>query len=186
MKSKTRNSSHSWLEGIALNFNLSLMLLFFIILSSCKWDDTVRADNMNNSEETSEMYKHLTSNNYVSDIVKHPAFKGFSEMLLPRDDNSNYYNTQLGNVGSLMPYHGHVDPDIVVGSINHMIDEVNEGKKIFYDFYTEQQKVEDRAKEFTGLFLLQGKAECTICHCLSRRRVSMSVPFMKDFRLHWK
>jgi acetyl esterase/lipase len=55
-----------------------------------------------------------------------------------------------------MPYHGHVDPAIVLGALNHMIDEVKEGKTIFYDLYTEQQKQKDPAKKFTGLFFFRG------------------------------
>jgi hypothetical protein len=68
--------------------------------------------------------------------VNHPAFVGFGKYILPRDDNTYYYDTPLNNVRLLLPYHSHVDPDIVVGAINHMIDEINDGKTIFYDFYT--------------------------------------------------
>jgi acetyl esterase/lipase len=105
------------------------------------------------------MDNHLTVNSNVSDIVNHPAFKGFGELLLPRDDNSGYYNTQLRNVGSLMPYHSHVEPDIVVGVINHMIDEVDDGRTIFYDFYTTEQKQQNPDKENTGLFFFRGNPE---------------------------
>jgi acetyl esterase/lipase len=38
-----------------------------------------------------------------------------------------------------------------------MIDEIKDGKTIFYDFYTEQQKQEDPTKESTGLFFFRGK-----------------------------
>ena len=33
----------------------------------------------------------LTANSYVRDIINHPAFKGFGECLLPRNDNSAYF-----------------------------------------------------------------------------------------------
>lgn len=102
------------------------------------------------------MYDHLTSTNRVGDIVNHPAFKGFGEMLLPRDDNSGYYNTQLLNVGSIMPYHQNVKPEVVVGALNHMIDVVNDGQTIFYDFYTDGQKQDDPGKQNTGLFFYRG------------------------------
>lgn len=101
---------------------------------------------------------HLTTNDYVRDIVNHPAFKGFGELILPWDDNTDYYDTRLNQVGSLMPYHSRVNPDIVVGTLNHMIDEVNAGKTIFYDFYTERQKQEDPARNSTGVFFYRGKA----------------------------
>lgn len=56
-----------------------------------------------------------------------------------------------------MPYHNNVDPDTVVGAINHIIDEVGDGKTIFYDLYTKQQKQEDPTKESTGLFFFRGE-----------------------------
>ena len=43
-------------------------------------------------------------------------------------------------------------------AVNRLIDDVNGGKAVFYDFYTETQKREDSAKEATGLFFFQGKA----------------------------
>jgi acetyl esterase/lipase len=100
---------------------------------------------------------HLTTNNCVLDIINHPAFGGFAERLLPRDDNSSSYETRLSNISSLMPYHQNVNPDDVVNTLNYMIDEVNGGKTIFYDFYTGEQKQNDPAKAFTGLFFFRGK-----------------------------
>jgi acetyl esterase/lipase len=100
---------------------------------------------------------HLTTNHSIRDLVDHPAFKGFAELLLPWDDNATYYDTRLSNVGSLMPYHSHVDPDVVVGALNHMIDEAAVGRTIFYDFYSEKQKKEDPAKNSTGLSFYRGK-----------------------------
>ena len=35
---------------------------------------------------------------------------------------------RLRNVGSLLPYHSHVDPRTVVSALNRMIDDVNNGK----------------------------------------------------------
>jgi acetyl esterase/lipase len=58
-----------------------------------------------------------------------------------------------------MPYHSHVEPDVVVGAINHMIDEVNGGKTIFYDFYNNEQKRQDPGKENTGLFFFRGNRD---------------------------
>ena len=105
--------------------------------------------------ENGKMNNHLKTNNYVRDIVIHPAFKGFGELLLPVDNNSGYYNTMLSDIGPLMPYHSHVEPDIIVGALNHMIDEVNAGKTIFYDFCTDEQKSQDPGKRFTGLFFFR-------------------------------
>jgi acetyl esterase/lipase len=101
-------------------------------------------------------YAHLSTAGSVRDIVEHPAFKGFSQLILPREHDTRHLDTPLSNVRLLMPYHGHVDPQTVVGALNYMIDEVNNGKTVFYDFYTEEQKREDPAKENTGLFFYRG------------------------------
>jgi acetyl esterase/lipase len=112
---------------------------------------------LNQEKNEIEGYPHLTTTDSVRHIVDHTAFIGFGNYILPWDDNTAYYDTPLNNVGSLMPYHNHVDPDIVVGAINHMVDEINDGKTIFYDFYTEQEKQEDPSKEATGLFFFREK-----------------------------
>ncbi len=132
--------------------HLSLVLFFIAFLLSCA------PNNFNEIKGDSEkkfMDTHLTADNYVRDIVNHPAFKGFGDLLLPWDDNSDYYNTRLVNVGSLMPYHSNVRTDIVLSAVNHLIDEVDNSKTIFYN-YTEQQKKEDPDKRNTGLFFYRG------------------------------
>lgn len=140
-----------------------IVILLMSILLNYSNKDVIRTGNntiqSEYSEDSIDMYGHLTVNNYISDIVNHPAFKGFGELLLPRDNNSGSYNTKLRDVGSLMPYHSHVNPDEVVDALNYMIDEVNKGKKIFYDFYTDEQKQQDPAKKNTGLFFFRGKTE---------------------------
>lgn len=102
---------------------------------------------------------HLTTSHFVRDIVNHPIFKGFGELLLTRDNNSSYYDTPISNIRSLMPYHGHVRPDDVVGALNRMIDDVNNNRQIFYDIYTDRQKQDDAAKINTGLFFYRGKPD---------------------------
>ena len=102
-------------------------------------------------------FDHLTTHDTVRDIVNRPAFKGFSRLILPGDNNAYHDDTPLNNVRSLMPYHSHVDPDMVVAALNYMIDEVRDGKKIFFDLYTERQKRKDPSKKFTGLFFFPGE-----------------------------
>ena len=63
----------------------------------------------------------------------------------------------LRNIGSLLPYHSHVDAGTVVGALNHMIDDVNNGNTVFHDFYEENEKKEQPTKSNTGLFFFRGK-----------------------------
>lgn len=102
------------------------------------------------------MTTHLTAQHLVRDLVSHPAFTGFGDLLLPWEDNSRYYATSLSRVGSLMPYHGHVRPDVVLSAVNYLVDEASGGKTIFYNFYTAEQKQQDASKQQTGLFFYRG------------------------------
>jgi len=131
----------------------SLLLFFITIVLSCVPNSTGK---LNGNSVNGNMIDHLAADNYVRDIVNHPAFKNFGELLLPWDDNTGYYNTKLTEVGSLMPYHRNVRTDDVLQAINHLIDEAGNSKIIFYDFYTDQQKQQDPGKKNTGLFFYRG------------------------------
>lgn len=100
---------------------------------------------------------HLTTDNSIRDIVTHPAFREFGNLLLPWEDNTRYYATRLREVGQLMPYHSHVNAGVVVEALNRMIDDVSAGQPIFYNMYTDEQKKIDPVKNATGLFFFRGK-----------------------------
>src|SRR5687768_16877428 len=127
-----------------LKMNWILLLALFL---KCNKNEPVAS--VNNTVENKAINTHLTLSHKVRDIVNHTAFQGFGEMLLPRDNNSSFYNTSLRDVGSLMPYHSNVRPDIVLSSVNHMINEVNSGKIIFYNFYSDKQKQQNPSKQQT-------------------------------------
>ena len=100
---------------------------------------------------------HLRVDDTVGDVLNHPAFAGFGRLLLPWDDRP--YNTTIGlrRIGSLLPYHTHVDPDVVVSALNRMIDDAAAGRTVFYDFYTAAEEKAEPARRNTGLFFFRGK-----------------------------
>jgi acetyl esterase/lipase len=143
-------------------YNPIFSLVLLILLGCTTEEKFVQGNNPNESEhneENREMDNHLTTGNYVHDIVNHTSLKGFGELMLPLNNNSAYYGTKLSDIGLLMPYHGNVRPDEVIGAVNHMIDEVNQNKTIFYDFYTDDQNQQDSGKRYTGLFFFRGKSD---------------------------
>src|SRR5687767_10346235 len=93
----------------------------------------------------------------VGDVLKHPAFAGFGRLLLPWDDRRYDTTMPLREIGSLLPYHSHVDPAVIVSSLNRMIDDVAAGRTVFYDFYTAAEKEAEPARRNTGLFFFRGK-----------------------------
>jgi acetyl esterase/lipase len=102
-------------------------------------------------------FSHLTANSTIGEVIAHPAFAGFGRLLLPWDNRKPDGNMQLREVSALLPYHSKVNPTDVVTALNRMIDDVNNGKSIFYDFYTEAQKNAEPTKRNAGLFFFRGK-----------------------------
>ena len=100
---------------------------------------------------------HLAADNRLRDLLQHPAFAGFGRLILPWDNRTHNESMPLSNLGSLLPYHTQVRADVVVGSLNRMIDDVNDGKPVFYDFYSAAQKQEQPSRASTGLFFFRGR-----------------------------
>ena len=112
-------------------------------------------DNMNVSTATDA--EHLRVDNTIADVLKHPAFAGFAHLLLPWDDRRYEPTLRLREIGSLLPYHTHVNPAVVVSSLNRMIDDVAAGRTVFYDFYNAAEKKVEPSRRNTGLFYFRGK-----------------------------
>lgn len=134
-----------------------LMVLLAVGIEGVAMSKGHAGDILSSEKSGHNNYTHLKTDDFVRKIVDHPAFKGFSQLMLPRENDTYYLDTPLSNVRSLMPYHNHVDPGTVVNALNYMVNEVNEGNIIFYSFYTEQQKRDDPAKENTGIFFFRGE-----------------------------
>jgi acetyl esterase/lipase len=100
---------------------------------------------------------HLTPRSSLRDLLNHPAFAGFGDLLLPWDDRAYGEDMPLSDIGSLLPYHSHVEPQTVTSALNRMIDDVRAGETIFYRFYTEAQRRDQPALERTGLFYFRGR-----------------------------
>jgi acetyl esterase/lipase len=105
----------------------------------------------------SQAAAHLRLDHTVGDLLEHPAFAGFSRQLLPWEGRRSDPAMPLTSIGSLLPYHQHVNPAVVVSALNRMIDESNVGRTIVYDIYSEGEKRTEPSRERTGLFFLRGK-----------------------------
>jgi acetyl esterase/lipase len=64
---------------------------------------------------------------------------------------------RLRDIGSLLPYHSHVEPEVVLSGLNRTIDDAANGQAVFYDFYAEAEKREQPARRRTGLFYFRGR-----------------------------
>lgn len=100
---------------------------------------------------------HLRADDTIGALLEHPAFAGFGRLLLPWDDRRIDTSMRLGDVGSLLPYHSHVNPRVVVSSLNRMIDDAAAGRAVHYDFYSAAEKDAEPSRRNTGLFFFRGK-----------------------------
>jgi acetyl esterase/lipase len=106
---------------------------------------------------TKDPGEHLRVGDRVGDILNHPAFRGFGHLLLPWDDRPCDPAMPLASIGSLLPYHSHVDAVVVVSSLNRMIDDAGAGRTVFHDFYTDTDNQAEPSRRHTGLFFFRGK-----------------------------
>ncbi len=102
-------------------------------------------------------YTHLGPDDRLGDMLEHPALKGFAPLLLPRADVAIDRKVRLGDFGSLLPYHTHVDAHDVVAGLNRLIDDASAGRRVFFDIYTDAEKKLDSTKADTGMFFLRGR-----------------------------
>jgi acetyl esterase/lipase len=101
--------------------------------------------------------KHLGVDSRLGDVLHHPVFAEFSRLLLPWDGRTYDEDMRLSAIGSLLPYHSHVSPNIVVSALNHMIDDAMSGRTIFYDIYADALKRDEPSRAHTGLFFFRGR-----------------------------
>lgn len=109
------------------------------------------------AQAVTQMTPHLTVEGRLADILDNPAFAGFADRVLPWHGRHYDPAMPLAQIGSLLPYHSAVDTGTVVAALNRMIDDVNAGRTIFYEIYSEAERQADPAKTATGLFFLRGR-----------------------------
>jgi acetyl esterase/lipase len=100
---------------------------------------------------------HLDARSTLRDLLRHPALAAFAPLILPWDDRAYDEQMPLARIGSLLPFHTHVDPETVAAGLNRMIDEAAGGKTVFYRFYSDAQMQQQPAKGSTGLFFFRGR-----------------------------
>ncbi|MFZ2989832.1 alpha/beta hydrolase [Ideonella sp.] len=101
---------------------------------------------------------HLSIDDRLQTLLHHPAFAGHARLLLPWDDRPLDEALPLKQIGSLLPYHSHIEPRVVVDALNRMIDDVHRGQVVFSPFYPDAQRRADPTRNHTGLFFFRGKA----------------------------
>ena len=143
---------------------------------------TLRSSNDRHSNVNAKGGGHLGVDSTVGEILRHPAFAGFSRLILPWDDRDYEEQMPLSRIASLLPYHSHVDPETVTNALNRMIDDAARGQTVFYSFYTETQQKQQPARKNTGLFFFRGRTGAPFAVISPGGGFSTSVRSTKAFR----
>ena len=103
-----------------------------------------------------------TTDTPLTEVTGDPVFEDYVRLIFPVD--TGYY--QGDTLGDLrLTWYSHIDPDKTVEIANYMKEHAEAGETIFYDIYTDEEKVEDPEKEDTGLFFFRGDPGAPFAVC---------------------
>lgn len=101
-----------------------------------------------NLAATAHHFPYLTVDSTIDDVLKHPAFAGFSRYILPLEWGYED-DMPLSSVARLLPYHNYINAEQSVADLNRMIDLIAAGKLTYINLEHED----------AGLFFFRGKAD---------------------------
>jgi len=114
---------------------------------------SIEMESESDSADNAGISSSYTVDTAISEVISDPVFGDYGRLIFPV--NSGYYSGDT--LGELqLTWYNNIDPDKTVEITNYMRDHAEAGDTIFYDIYTEEEKVEDPAKENTGLFFFRG------------------------------
>ena len=135
---------------------ISLAVCLGLLLAGCGSEDgssaviTSASSVTETALPTSETYN---ADSLISDVINDPVFDNYGRLLFPVQENY-YAGDTLGELQ--LTWYNDINPDKTVEIVNYLHDEAADGRVIFYDIYTEEEKAADPDKEDTGLFFFQG------------------------------
>lgn len=104
-----------------------------------------------------------TEKTRISEVMSDPVFGGAGRLLFPA--NSGFWSgTTLGDLR--LTWYTDIHPETTVEICNFLRTQAADGRKIFYDIYSEAEKRADPRKRDTGLYFFRGKpgAKFAICN----------------------
>lgn len=114
--------------------------------------------------ESNEDFMEVTKETRVQDVIDSPVFGKYGRLIFPADRTISSELT-LENVGDILTWYTHINPDKTVEIVNYLGKSAVAGDTVFYDIYAEEEKAEDPQKENTGLFFFRGEPEGKVAVC---------------------
>ena len=86
----------------------------------------------------------------VVGVIDNPIFEHYGRLIFPTAFGRPSSFMTLDEVGSMLLYHNYINTETTIDVIRTMEERRIEGKTIFYDIYSEQEKRRDPEKRDTG------------------------------------
>lgn len=93
----------------------------------------------------------------IWDVINDPLFKGFGRKIFPLHQNIDQ-TLSLDQLSLILPWYSHVNPEKTVEVINYFHTQLSQNACVYYDIYTEEERIRDPSKNETGLFFFKGEA----------------------------
>lgn len=100
----------------------------------------------------------------VQDVIGDPVFGGYGRLIFPVE-RSYDPDLALEDVGDILTWYTHVNPDMTVEIVNDLGSRAAAGETVFYDIYTDAEKEADPEKNDTGLFFFRGDPGGKVAIC---------------------
>ncbi len=135
---------------------LLMLLMPFLALTGCaKGSGT-------DSTTTMDGNQHFTRTSRIADVMADPAFGDYGRLLFPVEW-SYWSGSTLEQLR--LTWYSHIDPDKTVEIVNHLKSHALAGDTVFFDIYTEAEKLADSRKRNTGLFFFRGNKGARFAVC---------------------
>lgn len=122
------------------------------------------SDEGKDEPENSGEFNTVNRSTRVQDVIDNPVFGDYGRLIFPVDRNI-VSDLTLENVGDILTWYTHINPDKTVEIVNYLGENAAAGDAVFYDIYTEEEKEEDPWKEDTGLFFFRGEPNGKVAVC---------------------
>lgn len=123
-----------------------ICLMALVLLLCGTWAAAQEGMNMDVSADTP-----------IAAVINDPAFDGFGRLIFPTQFGEIPESLTLRNVGRLLPYHSHIEPETTLGVLRALKERATAGETVFYPIYTEAEMQENPELRDTGLFFFRGE-----------------------------
>ena len=124
-------------------------------------ETTEAADTVAEDFGTEGNYRNITTDDMCSVLLDHPAFADFGHSILPPNFAGGSKETMaehsIGEILKKVKWDGATEP--IMNSLNELIDYQNEGKQVFFPYYTEEEIAADETKAQTGIVFFEGEKD---------------------------